>query len=171
MRVAARHWLGALGLGWGAFLVAALPLAGCAPGSGTPGARTLQGGPVSGTGVARTHVVEAARTGLGAPYRLGGNGDPGFDCSGLIQYAYSQVGMSVPRTVEELREEASEVDPDRIRPGDLLFFRISGKLSHVGLYAGGEHFIHAPSKGKRVTYASLENAYWQRHLAAAGSLF
>ncbi|MFP4559944.1 MAG: C40 family peptidase [Thiohalorhabdus sp.] len=171
MRVPARRRLVPAGIVCGTLLVAGLSLTACAPGSGGSGERALQGGPGNGTGVARTHVVEAARTGLGAPYRLGGNGDPGFDCSGLIQYAYSQVGMSVPRTVEELREEVAEVDPESIQPGDLLFFRISGKLSHVGLYAGGDHFIHAPSEGKRVTYGSLESSYWQRHLAAAGSLF
>ncbi|MFA9461145.1 C40 family peptidase [Thiohalorhabdus sp. Cl-TMA] len=164
------HWSVPRWIGRGVLLLAALELAGCAPHPARPGPEGVSG-PAPSLELARARVVEAARTGMGAPYKWGGDGGPGFDCSGLIQYAYAKVGISVPRTVDRLREAASLVRTDRVRPGDLLFFRIGGDVSHVGMYVGRDRFIHAPSRGRRVTFASLENPYWERHLAAAGNFF
>jgi cell wall-associated NlpC family hydrolase len=143
-------------------------LAGCAPGPG-PGSGEKGAGIPEALG--RSHVVEVAQTALGAPYRYGGDGDPGFDCSGLIRFAYGEVGLSVPRTVARLRDRARSVPLDRARPGDLLFFRLSGKVAHVALYLGDRRFIHAPSRGERVTYGSLEDPFWRRHLVEAGKVF
>lgn len=107
---------------------------------------------------------------LGSPYRYGGAGPQGFDCSGLVHYAYGRAGASVPRTTRALYRRATPINPRTIRPGDLLFFQIGGRISHVGIYAGDGRFIHAPSSGKSVTFAQLDSPYWRDHLIAAGRL-
>jgi len=106
---------------------------------------------------------------LGSPYRYGGTDPKGFDCSGLVRYAFSQSGVELPRTSREIFRASRRIDPEKIEPGDLVFFTLSAnKISHVGIYAGQSRFIHSPSSGKGVSYASMANPYWQRRLIAAG---
>jgi cell wall-associated NlpC family hydrolase len=127
--------------------------------------------PVEATG-ADHPAVRVARQMLGTPYRYGGaSPQRGFDCSGLVHYAYKRAGIHVPRTTETLFQSAFPVAADALQQGDLLFFRIEGKIAHVGLYIGGETFLHAPSTGKAVSYASLSNPYWKQRLIRAGRLF
>ena len=114
-------------------------------------------------------VIAMARNMLGAPYRYGGADPSGFDCSGLVSYVYRSAGIRVPRTSQEQYRQSFPVATDQLRAGDLLFFRLRPpKVSHVAIYAGEGRFIHAPSSGKRVSYASLENPYWKQHLIGAG---
>ncbi|SHJ39449.1 Cell wall-associated hydrolase, NlpC family [Malonomonas rubra DSM 5091] len=114
-------------------------------------------------------VIATARRMLGTPYRYGGADPRGFDCSGLVSYAYRSVGIRVPRTSSEQFRQAEPVKAKNLKSGDLLFFRLSPpKVSHVAIYDGDGRFIHAPSSGKRVSYASLENPYWRQHLVGAG---
>ncbi len=118
----------------------------------------------------RQRIVAMAHRSLGAPYRYGGNGPRGFDCSGLVQFTHAQAGIAVPRTAAAQRARARGVHPASLRQGDLVFFRLDGsKISHVGIYIGAGQFIHAPSSGKRVSVASLHNPYWNQRLAGAGS--
>ena len=108
---------------------------------------------------------------LGKPYRYGGNSpQTGFDCSGLVWYSYREAGYPVPRTTSAQFAATRQVDRSRLLPGHVLFFRIDGKPSHVGLYVGNGRFLHAPSSGKRVSYGSLSNPYWQERLVKAGRL-
>jgi cell wall-associated NlpC family hydrolase len=113
----------------------------------------------------------AARQALemqGKPYRPGGNSPRGFDCSGLVQYSYGRVNISVPRSTEEQWASSRTVARKDLRPGDLLFFHQEGKRnSHVAIYVGGSRFVHAPSSGKQVSTASLSDRYWSRHFAGA----
>ncbi len=128
---------------------------------------TTAGGAQPATG--HHPAVAVATRLLGTPYRYGGSSPRGFDCSGLVQYAYRQAGVPVPRTTTAQRRHATPVTLTRIQPGDLLFFKHgSRKVSHVGIYTGNGQFIHAPSSGKRVSYASLDNPYWQQRLIDAG---
>jgi cell wall-associated NlpC family hydrolase len=130
--------------------------------------------PHNGEQQARTqHPAVAVATGLlGTPYRYGGTSPRGFDCSGLVYYAYRQAGVSVPRTTQAQRRHAKPVELAGIQPGDLLFFKHGFRgVSHVGIYTGNQHFIHAPSSGKQVTYASLDNPYWENRLIAAGRYY
>ena len=114
-------------------------------------------------------VVATARSVLGAPYRYGGASPDGFDCSGLVSYAYRSVGIAVPRSSSEQFRQSNRVPLQNLQPGDLLFFRLNPpKVSHVAIYDRDGRFIHAPSSGKRVSYASLDNPYWRKHLVAAG---
>ena len=114
-------------------------------------------------------VIDIARSMLGVPYRYGGASPSGFDCSGLVSYAYRSIGISVPRTSGQQFRQATRVATNNLQPGDLLFFRLSPpKISHVAIYDRDGRFIHAPSSGKTVSYASLDNLYWRKHLVAAG---
>jgi cell wall-associated NlpC family hydrolase len=108
---------------------------------------------------------------LGKPYRYGGASPKGFDCSGLVYYAYHQAGYRIPRTSQQQYRDSLPVKRAHIREGDLLFFRIEGKVSHVGVYLGDNRFIHAPANGKRVTIASLDNPYWKQRLTKTGRFF
>jgi cell wall-associated NlpC family hydrolase len=117
-------------------------------------------------------VVETARQQVGAPYRYGGSTPKGFDCSGLVHYAYMSAGIEVPRTTDGLLREAHRVSLTQLKPGDILFFRADPpKISHVGIYIGHDHFVHAPTNGKRVSYASLKSKYWMRHIVTAGRYY
>jgi len=105
---------------------------------------------------------------VGVPYRYGGSGPSGFDCSGLVQYSYSRAGKRVPRTTGQLWSSTRAVGRHELRTGDLLFFNIEGKMSHVGLYLGGRRFVHAPSSGRTVSVASLDAPYYKTAFVRAG---
>ena len=108
---------------------------------------------------------------VGVPYRYGGNSPRGFDCSGLVQYAYQEAGLSVPRTTGQLWSATKPVDARELRAGDLLFFSIDGKMSHVGMYVGGKRFVHSPQSGRNVSVASLEQPFYRSALLRAGRLY
>jgi murein DD-endopeptidase len=141
------------------FLLLLTGLTGCAS---TP--------PRSGASAAiQRPVLDVAISQLGVPYRYGGDTPRGFDCSGLVYYAYRRVGIRVPRSTRAQYRHAHRVALDTLEPGDLVFFkRRFRSVSHVGIYAGNSRFIHAPSKGRVVSYDSLNDPYWKRRLVAAG---
>jgi len=105
---------------------------------------------------------------VGAPYRYGGSTPQGFDCSGLVQFSYSRAGVTVPRTTGQLWSASTTVDEDDLRAGDILFFRIDGKMSHVGMYLGEWRFVHAPQSGSNVSVGSLESPFYRAALIRAG---
>jgi cell wall-associated NlpC family hydrolase len=114
-------------------------------------------------------VLDIAVSQLGTPYRYGGSTPRGFDCSGLVYYSYRRVGIRVPRSTMAQFHYAQPVELKYIQPGDLLFFRRTFRsVSHVGIFAGNARFIHAPSKGRLVSYDSLNDPYWRRRLVSAG---
>jgi cell wall-associated NlpC family hydrolase len=122
----------------------------------------------------RQQVIEAARDMLGVPYHYGGSSPTsGFDCSGLVQYAYGQAGIQVPRTTGEQYRTALPIRRHALRPGDVIFFRTHGRrfVSHVGIYLGKDQFIHAPSTGKQVSIDSLQDDYWRRRYTSGGRMF
>lgn len=122
-------------------------------------------------GARRTQGEYAAVVALrqvGVPYRYGGSTTSGFDCSGLISYAYATTGKNMPRTTSALWRDLRPVAADDLRVGDVLFFDIEGKMSHVGLYLGDRRFVHAPSSGKTVSVASLNSSFYRRALIRGG---
>ena len=130
--------------------------------------------PVSSAGSIATPGDKAAAVALqqvGVPYRYGGNSPRGFDCSGLVQYAYGQAGVSVPRTTGQLWSSAETVDGGDMRAGDLLFFSVEGKMSHVGVYVGNRRFVHAPQSGRTVSVASLDSPFYRSALLRAGRVY
>jgi murein DD-endopeptidase len=145
--------------------VLALVTAGCTSTSPAPGRQA----PASVPTVATPPVVRAATAMLGAPYHYGGSSPRGFDCSGLVYYAFREAGIRVPRTTGAQLRHAQPVPLTDIVPGDLLFFHQRfRRVSHVGIYVGGGWFIHAPSRGKRVSYESIRDSYWKPRLVTAG---
>ena len=151
-------------------IVAAVLLAtGCA---GTPAKGTWENGRAgSPPGDVRGPVVQLALSMVGVQYRYGG-ADPaeGFDCSGLVYYAYASNGHAVPRTSRAQFEAALKIPFAQAAEGDLLFFQDQESLSHVGIYLGDGRFVHAPSSGDSVRVASIDSPYYQRHLIAVGRL-
>ncbi len=116
-------------------------------------------------------IAEIALELRGEPYRFGGEGKRGFDCSGLVHYAFEQVGASVPRTAEAQYDAVRPVYRDNLRPGDLVFFRTTGVfVSHVGIYVGDGRFVHALNPDQPVTVAELDSPYWSRRFVKAGTL-
>lgn len=105
---------------------------------------------------------------VGKPYRYGGNTPQGFDCSGLVQYSFLRAGIHVPRSTKTQRGKSRKVSISDLARGDLLFFNPEGKYSsHVGIYLGGNRFVHAPSSGKHVRMDTLNDTYWREHLVDA----
>jgi cell wall-associated NlpC family hydrolase len=116
-------------------------------------------------------IADVAMGMVGTRYLYGGT-DPmqGFDCSGLVYYAYGQAGYRVPRSSQELFRAARKISVEEADPGDLMFFQDQAKLSHVGIYLGDGLFVHAPATGKNVAVSSLESHYYREHLVAVGRL-
>jgi len=105
---------------------------------------------------------------VGKPYKYGGSGPAGFDCSGLVQYSYKQAGVKLPRETGDLLRTSTPLRGSHLRRGDLLFFDQEGrKKSHVGIYLGDGKFVHAPSSGKRVRTDRIDSPYWKKHLSEA----
>ena len=119
------------------------------------------------------HMAMVAKQMVGVRYRYGGHSpSSGFDCSGLIYYSYKRIGLRSPRTTQALYQNARPVHESEIRTGDLLFFRLDGrKVSHAAIYLGNNRMVHAPSSGKRVSYAQLSSPYWRDRLIGAGRLY
>ena len=115
-------------------------------------------------------IAQAAASLLGTPYHFGGADAAGFDCSGLALYVHERSGLAIPRTAVEQQRAAHPVPLGQLAPGDLVFFRIRSRgINHVGVYAGGGRFIHAPRKGVAVRYGDLSSgSFYARHLVSAG---
>lgn len=118
----------------------------------------------------RDKAVACALRQCGKRYCWGGNNPmQGFDCSGLVQYAFRQgANVELPRTAAAQYRAAVKIPREQARRGDLVFFRTRGKgISHVGIYLGEGRFLHAPRSGKTIGLGKLEG-YWQRKLVGFG---
>ncbi|VAX76854.1 Murein DD-endopeptidase MepH [Serratia symbiotica] len=110
---------------------------------------------------------------MGKPYRWGGSSPyTGFDCSGLIYYAYKDaVKIKIPRTAKEMYQfrHAASIKKSELESGDLVFFRIHthNLADHVGAYIGNGKFIQSPRSGKEIRISQLNNNYWQHHYIGA----
>ncbi|MFG6652874.1 C40 family peptidase [Scandinavium sp. M-37] len=110
---------------------------------------------------------------IGKPYRWGGSSPrTGFDCSGLVYYAYKDlVKFRIPRTANEMYHlrDARSVDRGELQSGDLVFFRTRGRgtADHVGVYVGNGKFIQSPRSGRDIQITSLSEDYWANHYVGA----
>jgi cell wall-associated NlpC family hydrolase len=109
-------------------------------------------------------VAKIALTAVGVPYSWGGASMSGFDCSGLVHWAYSRLGIEVPHSSYALYDTGRSVARSRMEPGDVLFF--SG-LGHVGLYLGRGRMVHAPQSGRTVEVVKLHGSHYGERLVGA----
>lgn len=117
--------------------------------------------PSSSGGYNTSRLISTANSLMGIPYVWGGSSTSGFDCSGFIYYAYQKAGKSISRTnTEGYYNRSYEISSPAV--GDLVFFSNTYKkgISHMGIYIGGNQFIHASSSAG-VTVSSLDNSYFK----------
>ncbi|MCL2870086.1 MAG: NlpC/P60 family protein [Coriobacteriia bacterium] len=144
-----------------------------AGGSGSTASRPPTSPPTNQTpslGRERPGVVPAARRHIGVPYLWGGTTPAGFDCSGLVMFAYREAyGINLPRTSRQQFHAGVHIPPNRMdlmRPGDLVFFSSTGRpqnVHHVGIFIGNNRMIHAPQPGTSVR----EQVIWRHDFIGA----
>lgn len=116
----------------------------------TPSRGENNNGSVSGSS-----VVAYAQNFLGVPYLWGGTTPNGFDCSGYMQYVYAHFGVSIGRTTYNQIHNGVEVSRSELQPGDLVLFGTWNDPHHVGMYIGGNQYIHAPRTGDVIKISPL----------------
>lgn len=117
-------------------------------------------------------IMDEALKYQGWKYVFGGSSPTtSFDCSGLIQWCFKKVGISVPRTAQEQYNVTQHIPLSEAQAGDLVFFHSTYNagtyITHVGLYLGNNRMYHA---GDPIGYADLTSSYWQQHLVGAGRI-
>jgi cell wall-associated NlpC family hydrolase len=140
------------------------------PGQGTApaGRHSPPRSAVPGAAADAGAIEETAARFLGTPYRFGGEGADGIDCSSFVQQVFREHRIELPRTAREQRMAGAEVAPQELRKGDLLFFETySPSPSHVGIYLGDGKMIHASSVKGEVTVSDIDSDYYRsRYLGA-----
>ena len=98
---------------------------------------------------------------LGVRYQLGGSEESGFDCSGLVKNLFSRFDIEMPRSSRQQYLQGTNVNRDKLETGDLVFFSSGDKQpNHVGIYIGGNKFLHAALKAKKVIISDLNNKWY-----------
>ena len=106
---------------------------------------------------------------LGVPYRHGGTGIQGFDCSGFVQAMYENtLGLVLPHNAKAQAAVTEKIDKSELQPGDLVFFNtLRRAFSHVGIYIGDGKFIHSPRSGGEVRIEDMRDSYWVKRFNGA----
>ncbi|WP_420597343.1 NlpC/P60 family protein [Deinococcus sp.] len=122
-----------------------------------------QGGPSSSDWLTNAQQL------LGTPYRYGGTGLSGLDCSGFVLQVFTPLGLNLPRTSAEQAQVGVPVERSALQAGDLVFFDIEGRgsVSHVGIVVEGDTFMDANSYSGRVAFDDLGSDYWARRYIGA----
>ena len=108
---------------------------------------------------------------LNTPYRFGGNGQNGIDCSGFVQKVFREFDLKLPRTAREQYTLGTRVPKGDLQLGDLIFFQTYAKYpSHVGIYIGDDKMIHASSRNKGVVVSSINSNYFRKRFIGAKRL-
>ncbi len=118
--------------------------------------RTGRAGSVTGGS-----LLSIARSLIGTPYVYGGTTTAGFDCSGFTKYVFGKVGISLPRTSGQQYAATTRISRSQARAGDLVFVFSGGRVTHVGIYTGGNMMIDSPRSGQSVS----EREIWSSNIA------
>ncbi|MCY9783516.1 NlpC/P60 family protein [Nocardiopsis sp. EMB25] len=134
-------------------------LGGVDPTSGpAAGADAAGAAPVAVSGDVQA-VLDFARAQIGKSYEWGATGPDSYDCSGLVQAAWAQAGVNLPRTTYDQVNAGTRISRDEVQPGDLLFFYDESAPSHVGIYSGNGNMIHGSNPSKPLEEVALAD-YW-----------
>jgi len=117
----------------------------------------------------RQQVVNLAKNYLGVRYVWGGTSPNGFDCSGLVQYVYKKVGITLNRVAADQARQGTKVSKAELKPGDLVFFNTSSgsSIDHVGIYIGNGQFLHAANGRGKVVIDPLNSGYYKNRMITA----
>jgi cell wall-associated NlpC family hydrolase len=107
---------------------------------------------------AASAALQRALAMRGVPYAWGGSTPRGFDCSGLVRYAYRGAGIALEHSSYAQWDAGRHVRRRDLLPGDIVFFG----PGHVGLYVGGDRFVHAPETGRVVSIDSIDRGWYAR---------
>lgn len=150
--------------------IGASPNASSVNGSVTPKEEVATNNTVSAVSVSGTDIIVEAQKYLGTRYVNGGASPSGFDCAGLVYYVLNQLGYSAYRTPVDQYKHGTSVSKAALKPGDIVFFAGTGGasgISHVGIYAGGGQFLHAPNSRSTVSFSDMSSGYWANHYYGA----
>lgn len=123
-------------------------------GASTAPSKSTSGSSTPATGSAAA-IVNFARAQVGKPYVMGGTGMSSFDCSGLVQAAYRQAGISLPRMSQDQSAKGTSVSLSALQPGDILYWGSRGSAYHVAIYVGGGKFVGAQNPSTGIVERSL----------------
>jgi cell wall-associated NlpC family hydrolase len=143
-----------------------LAATGCAKQVLSPDGSVTAGAPAESAPSRNATAARLATRYLGAPYVWAGAGPAGFDCSGLVMYAFGQVGVAVPHNAAQQFRLGVPVTRDRLEPGDVVFFN---QLRHNGIYLGDGRFVHSTKPGG-VKVARLDDEWFRTRWVGARRL-
>lgn len=120
--------------------------------------------PISGApSDAGARALTAAIGQLGTPYAWSGESPGGFDCSGLLYWAFGQAGVDLPRVAADQARRGVPVERGELARGDAVFFGSSARnIHHIGIYVGRGRMVHAPRTGDVVSYDRIDTGYYAR---------
>lgn len=144
-------------------LLATLTLAvGVAVNPGAAQAASSSGGSSKPVGAVAVHgsskgatVARWAQNQVGKSYRFGATGPSSFDCSGISQRGWANVGVKLPRTAAQQSRVGQRITRSQLRPGDLIFWSNRGGVSHVAISLGGNAIVHAANSRKGVLRGTI----------------
>lgn len=102
-------------------------------------------------------LVSFLRAQVGKPYVMGASGPSSYDCSGLVQTAFQQIGVSLPRVSQDQSAAGTPVSTSALQPGDILYWGGAGSAYHVAVYVGGGQYVDAANPEKGVVLQSLSD--------------
>jgi cell wall-associated NlpC family hydrolase len=121
------------------------------------------------SGLAQEVLISALSL-TGTKYKFGGSSpETGFDCSGFVRYVFQQAAsLTLPHGARAISQLGQAVPLEQLQPGDLVFFNtLKTTFSHVGIYIGNNHFIHAPTDGGGVHVVNMGDEYWYKRFNGA----
>ena len=136
-------------------------------------AAAMQSAYAAGGSAVGVQALQIAERYMGTPYKWGGaSPETGFDCSGLVQWSYKQLGIDLPRVTDQQFQVGVHIsNVDDLRPGDIVFFRDStGYIHHEGMYIGNHQFVHAPHTGDVIKISSLDEPYYKEQFAGGSDV-